>query len=79
MLNKHGKLFQGKRGEWTGNPVTLALTKDAKPFRCGSYPIPLKQRNELEKEVYRQCGIGALCQLSAKEIEDATTYRQRLA
>ena len=70
VLNKHTKLFQGKCGEWTGNSVALSLTKYAKPFRCGPYPIPLKQRNELEKEVYRQCGIGALRQLSAEEIEE---------
>ena len=49
VLNKHESLFQGKRGEWTGSPVTLTLTNDAEPFRCSPYHIPLKQRNELEK------------------------------
>ena len=70
VLNKHEKLFQGKRGKWKGNPVTLTLTQDAKPFRCSSCPIPLKQRSELEKEVYRKCGIRALRQLPAEEIEE---------
>ena len=69
VLNKHDKLFQGKRGECTGNTVTLTLTKDAKPFRCSPYLILLKQRNELEKEAYRQYRIGALGQLSAEEME----------
>ena len=70
VLNKHEKLFQGNCGEWTGNKVTVTLTKGAKPFRCSPYIIPLKQRNELEKEVYRQCGIGALRQPSVEEIEE---------
>ena len=70
VLNKHEKLFREKRGEWTGNPVTLTLTKDAEPFRCSPYPIPLKQWSKLEKEAYRQCGIGALRQLPTEEIEE---------
>ena len=46
------------------------MKEDAKPFRSKPYPIPLKQRKEMEKEVYRQCDIGALRQLLAEEIEE---------
>ena len=62
--------MQEKRGNWTGKPVQIDLTNDAIPFRYMLYQILLKIKDQVEKEVYRQCDIGALRQLSAEEVEE---------
>ena len=70
VLKQNEGLFAGKRGNWTGKPVQIDLTNDAIPFRYRPYQIPLKIKDQVEKEVYRQCDIGALRQLSAEEVEE---------
>ena len=47
------------------------LTNDAIPFRYRPYQIPLKIKDQVEKEIYRQCDIGALRQLSAEKVEES--------
>ena len=51
-------------------PVILSLTSDAEPFRCNPYlSHPTQTAERVRKEVYQQCGIDALRQLSAEEIK----------
>ena len=69
VLLKHEGLFLGKRGNWQGNPVHIEVVEGAKPYWAKPYPIPLKNRKVFEDEVYRQCDIGALRQLTAEEIK----------
>lgn len=69
VLEKHAPLFQGRRGEWKGNPVSIEVVEGATPVWAKPYPVPLKNRDVFKEEVYRQCDIGALRELSAEEIE----------
>ena len=70
VLKKHEGIFAGKRGNCTGKPVQINLTNDAVSFRYRPYQIHLRIKDQVEKEVYRQCDIGALRQLSAEEVEE---------
>ena len=69
-IEKNVRVFQGCRGKYTGGKASLHLKEGAQPYWAKPYPIPLKNRVVTEEEVYRQCDIGALRQLSAEEIED---------
>lgn len=69
VLEKHAALFQGRRGEWKGNPVNIEVIEGSTPVWAKPYPVPLKNREVFKDEVYRQCDIGALRELSAEEIE----------
>ena len=39
LLGKHEALFDGKLGEWKGDPVDIELKPDAKPYHTKAYPI----------------------------------------
>ena len=67
---KHRSLFLGKRGEWTGKPVSIETIEGVTPVWAKPYPVPLKNREVFQQEVQRQGAIGALQELSAEEIED---------
>jgi hypothetical protein len=69
VLKQHESLFQGKRGNWKGQPVYIEVIDGAVPVWSKPYPIPLRNRDTFKKEVYRQCNIGALRELSASEVE----------
>ena len=45
--------FQGKRGDWNGNPVDFELKSDAKPFAMKPYQIPHALYQTTKKEVER--------------------------
>jgi hypothetical protein len=62
-------LFEGRRGEWKGPPVSIEVEPDAKPHRAKLYPIALKNRLVFEKEIDRQCDTGAMQKLSPEEID----------
>ena len=70
VLLKHEELFQGQRGNWTGPPVSIELLNGADPVWAKPYPVPLKNREVFKDEIYRQCSIGALRELSAEEVEE---------
>ena len=70
LLEKHKELFEGKRGNWKGKPISIELKDDAEAVWSRPYPIPLKNRDVVEKEFDRQCAIGAMRKLSAEEIEE---------
>ena len=70
VLMKHEELFQGKRGEWKGHPISIESVDKATPVWAKPYPVPLKNREVFKEEIYRQCSIGALRELPAEEIEE---------
>ena len=70
VLTKHESIFQGKRGNWKHEEVTIHLKDDAKPYYAHPYPIPLKQLDATKHEVLRQCEIGAMRMLTVKETEN---------
>ena len=70
VLMKHEPLFQGTRGNWKGKPVSIEVVDGATPVWSKPYPTPLRNRDTFKEEVYRQCSIGALRELSASEIEE---------
>lgn len=69
VLCKHKDLFQGKRGNWKGQPISIEVIDRATPVWSRPYPTPLKKCNIFKEEVYRQCDIGALHELSAEEVK----------
>ena len=69
LLVKYKDLFQGKRGIWQGDDVTLELTDDATPYMAKPYPVPLPQRKKFKKELYRQELEGILRLLPPIEAE----------
>jgi hypothetical protein len=70
VLRKHKDLFQGKRGNWKGQPVSFEVIDGAVPVWSRPYPTPLKNREIFKNEVYRQCEIGAMRELTAEEVEE---------
>ena len=50
----------------------VSLPDDVQPFRFKPYGIPLnlKNRDQTKKEIYVQCDIGVMRQLSAEETEE---------
>ena len=60
MLENKIKAFQGTRGKWKGNPVTLELVEGAKPFYSKPYKIPKAYEKTTKKEVDRLVQIGLL-------------------
>jgi hypothetical protein len=68
VLIQHESLFQGKQGNWKGQPVSIEVIDGAVPVWSKPYPIPMRNRDTFKEEVYRQCNIGALCELSASEV-----------
>ena len=53
MLQKHASSFQGKKGEWTGPPVSFKMIDGAKPFNARPYRIPQSLYETLKKEINR--------------------------
>ena len=49
VLTANDRVFQGKRGNYTGKEATIHLVPDAIPFWAKPYPIPLKNREVTEK------------------------------
>ena len=41
LLQKHEGLFQGKRGHWTGDEVSIELKENVMPFYGKAYGVPL--------------------------------------
>ena len=70
MLTSVKDLFSGGRGHYKGPPVDLKLKEGAKLTRAKPYPVPLKNREVMKKELQRQCDIGAIKRLTPKEAED---------
>jgi hypothetical protein len=69
ILKQHESLFQGTGGNWKGQPVSIEVIDVAVPVWSKPYAIPLKNRDTFKEEVYRQCDIGVLRELSASEVE----------
>ena len=52
VLNNHDSLFQGKRGNWKGQPVSIEVMNGVSPVWSKPYPVPLKNREIFKEEVY---------------------------
>ena len=70
VLLKHESLFQGKSREWKGQPISIELIDGAMPVWAKPYPVPLKNQEVFREEVYRQCSIRALQEISVEEVEE---------
>eukprot|EP00957_Ditylum_brightwellii_P180830 13776486-Ditylum_brightwellii.AAC.1 len=69
VLEKHAAVFQGKRGVWNGNDITLRLKPSAKPYFASPYPVPLPQQKQFKKELDRQEEEGIIQFLPPEEAE----------
>jgi hypothetical protein len=64
VLVKHEALFQGTKGHYVGEPVSLTLISEAKPVFRNPYPIPVSQQPLMKEEVDRLVSIGLLSKVS---------------
>ena len=69
LLAKHKDLFRGKRGKWKGGDVILRLKQDAKLYLAKPCLVPLLQKEEFKKELYRQYDESPLRKLPPLETE----------
>eukprot|EP00957_Ditylum_brightwellii_P198091 15091750-Ditylum_brightwellii.AAC.1 len=69
LLKKHKRLFQGKRGEWQGSPVTLRLKPSAKPYMARTYPVPLPQYDQAKKELDWKYETRIMQKLTSEEAD----------
>ena len=60
LLGKHEALFDGKLGEWKGDPVDIELKPDAKPYHTKAYPIAHIHEATFKKDLDRLESIGVL-------------------
>ena len=60
LLRKHETLFDGKLGEWKGDPVDIELKPDAKPYHTKAYPIAHIHEAMFKKDLDRLESIGVL-------------------
>ena len=47
-LSNHNAVFQGGKGNYTGEPVKICLKPDAAPKQAKPYAIPVKDREVVE-------------------------------
>ncbi len=60
VLLKYEALFDVTLGDWKLPPVSFELKEGMKPYHGRPYPIPLKHKAILMKEIKRLCNIGVL-------------------
>ena len=57
VLSEYKRVFEGKQGEWKGDPVEIELKSDAKPYHAKPYRIPHSIVPTVKKEINRFCDI----------------------
>ena len=67
VLTKHGGLFDGSLGTWTGDPYHIELKPDAKPYHARAYPIPKVYEATLKQEVERLVELGVLKRINRSQ------------
>ncbi len=67
MLRKYESLFDGRLGEWQGDPYHIQLREDAKPYHAKAYPVPHAYEKTLRVEIDRLCKIGVLKKVNRSE------------
>ena len=67
LLRKHETLFDGKLGEWKGDPVDIELKPDAKPYHTKAYPITHIHEAMFKKDLDRLESIGVLQKINHSE------------
>ena len=60
LLMNYEDLFQGKRGNWKGDEVSIKIKPGMKPFFAKPYPVPLINQESFKKEIDQQCEIGSI-------------------
>jgi hypothetical protein len=67
MLSDCQTLFQGKRGNYNGEPIELELLPDAKPFYRKPFSIPKAYQQIMKDEIARLESIGLLIKVTSSE------------
>jgi hypothetical protein len=67
MLLDFQTLFQGKRGNYNGEPIELELLPDAKPFYRKPFSIPKAYQQITKDEIARLESIGLLTKVNSSE------------
>ena len=67
VLRANIKAFQGKRGKWTGSPVSFELKEGETPFCAKPFRIPHSLKATMKKEVARLVEEGVLSPIKASE------------
>ncbi len=60
-------LFQGKRGNYKGEPITLELIPGSKPFYGKPFPIPKAYQQVTKDEITRLENIGLFTKVNKTE------------
>ena len=68
-LKTHHTIFDGHHGDWKGEAVALQLKHNVRHYYAWLFSIPLSQLYATKHEVYCQCDIGTMGQLTGKEAE----------
>jgi hypothetical protein len=53
-------LFDGTLGDWKTKPVSFELKEGEKPYHGRAFPVPIKLKDLIKKEIKRLCKLGVL-------------------
>jgi hypothetical protein len=67
LLFKFHDLFQGKKGDYNGEPIDLELEPDATPFYARPFSLPKAYQKITKDEIQRLESIGILTQITSSE------------
>ena len=59
-LRKHEDAFQGREGQWNGEPIVIKLKEGVEPCWKRAYKIPQAYRELVEQEIKRLVTAGVL-------------------
>ena len=59
-LKKFEPLFDGTLGDWKTKPVSFELKEGEKPYHGRAFPVPIKLKDLIKKEIKRLCKLGVL-------------------
>ena len=60
-------IFQGRCGQWKGNPVEIHMKEGSHPKVIRPFPVPQAYRDLVKKEVNRLTEIGLLTKVKEAE------------
>jgi hypothetical protein len=67
VLQQHEELFDGTLGCWKGQPYTIELKQDAKPYHAKAFPVPKIHEATFKMELSQLCEIGVLKKINHSE------------
>ena len=53
-------MFDGTLGDWKTKPVSFELKEGEKPYHGRAFPVPIKLKDLIKKEIKRLCKLGVL-------------------